>query len=84
MLYNPKWDKETTLLGKWIAWLKTKNPSESYDWTTTTDCACGEFYGGGGWEYITEFGLLNSIAQGEGCSSEWTFGKCLERARLAK
>jgi hypothetical protein len=83
MLYNPKWD-QVTPLDQFIAWLETKDSSETYDWRSRDVCACGQFYGSGAWLGQPGFKRLNSIAHGNGHASDradWTFGKCLERAK---
>ncbi len=82
MLYDPKWDE--TLLDRFIAFLETKDPNEGYNWCGPESCACGQFYGSRDWIGLPGFARLNSIAQGNGRldnPSDWTFGKCLERAR---
>jgi hypothetical protein len=90
MLYDPKWDK-TTLLDHWIDWLKTKDPNERYEWKDNWRCACAQFYGGVGWiKEPNYWAHMNKIARGEerddargrfDDSAQWTFGKCLKRAK---
>ena len=86
MLYNPKWDQHA-LLDQFIAWLETKDPDEAYAWWDPDNCACGQFFGSRGWQGIKEFVRLNSIAQGAGTrrwQADWTFGRCLVRAKVAR
>ncbi len=83
MLYDPKWDKGT-LLDQWINWLETKPPEEAYEWRDDPRCGVGQFYGGKGWIGLPGFSKLDAIARGGGCHSnqaDWTFGKCLDRAK---
>jgi hypothetical protein len=82
MLYNPKWDKP--LLDQWIGWLGKKPKKKRYAYHLSDICAVGQFYGGGGWigQPDPEFRFLNTIAAGKN-ASDWTFGKCLSRARKA-
>ena len=39
MLYNPKWEVQTPSMESFIAWLRTKNPIEEYDYYNC-DGAC--------------------------------------------
>ena len=42
MLYNPKWSTTPSLDG-FIAWLETKDPSETYNWGNCNECAAGQY-----------------------------------------
>ena len=83
MLANPEWDKKN-LLDNWIGWLETKDPNEAYEWRFPAGCALGQWHGNAGWIGLPGFSALNTIARGSSSfsdQSDWTFGRCLERAR---
>lgn len=88
MLFDPKWEKSS--LRDFIAWLRTKDPNETYDWLDPKTCACGQYSAErlGTWHKI--FGvdsdlavLINDIGRGDNVKPvHWTWGKCLKRAQI--
>jgi hypothetical protein len=43
MLYDKKWEQQASLVG-FIAWLRTKNPNEEYEWGDPKNCACAQYF----------------------------------------
>jgi hypothetical protein len=81
---------EPTLPG-FIAWLESKDPNEKYNWPNSEKCACGQYarsLGVEDWRSDDKWSKFNMLARGKPvfCDSEreeWTFGKCLDRAKKA-
>ncbi len=78
---------EPTLPG-FVEWLSRKDPNERYEWPRAEICACGQYaksIGVDGWIARGDdtWPKLNLIAKGNASfdDSEWTFGKCLDRAK---
>lgn len=96
MLYNRNWDKpDIHSLDGLISWLATKSPEESYQYMSTRDCLCAQYYRAQGFWFVVMkasyfyHGLrsktdlpagFNQIAQ----SGNATFGEALKRANATK
>lgn len=48
MLYNPDWDKIDNLVG----WLETKNPEETYRYSSTTNCLLSQYVKDNGFDLV--------------------------------
>lgn len=71
-----------SLLGQFIAWLQTKDPTEVYSWSTSDACACGQFSQEffGDWHKVWNMEghrVLNGLA----FESPYNFGALLDRAK---
>lgn len=94
MLYDPKWNKEFSIVGL-ISWLETKDPDAHYNWQTVwCDCLIGEWRlamgeVGESWERISRIGRQMGTSPEHSkiamiaANGPWTYGAALERARKA-
>lgn len=93
MLYDPKWDVQTTtkpILRGFIKWLKTKDADAHYDWKDTSKCAVAQFYRECV-ECTPDWIATNrEVRAREGVDinvlaalDEWTYGALLQRAEAA-
>lgn len=92
MLYDPKWDVQTTtkpILRGFIKWLKTKDADARYNWSDSTNCACAQFYRERG-EFPDWIPANRKAREAEGVDINalagrdgWTYGALLQRAEAA-
>lgn len=89
MLYDQNREKYPTTY-RFIAWLKTKEPSEKYEWDDASKCVCAQFFGTVDWwavsgsVYNQEGINFNDLARGSVYNrDQWTWGQLLERAEAA-
>jgi hypothetical protein len=82
MLYDPYRDLTILSMRDYAA---TKDPEESYRYTSRADCACAQFArhiglydDWSGYGTLPLWGTLNQIAMGHG-AHDWTWGKLKER-----
>ena len=98
MLFNPNWTKKSEdvhSLSSLIRWLKTKDPEESYEYTSSRNCLLAQYYRAKGYSKamvdpecvrLSVFKWqdlpehFNAIAR----EGEETFGAALERAKAAR
>lgn len=99
MLYDPKWEIKTDILdlGKMIAWLETKDPTEPYCYTSSGHCLIAQYLiahgfanpnveSVGGWDSrhpsCQKKSRSSHIARGHPLDeTSRTFGAALHRAR---
>lgn len=43
MLFNPKWNRQKSTISRFVDWLGTKDPDESYDWYDGANCAVAQY-----------------------------------------
>jgi hypothetical protein len=91
MLFNPKWNTKPAMFSRngLVAWLKTKPPTETYDYLSYETCLAAQFHAACGleyappnpflfWKWFTTFTYrLERVAMGY----PRTFGAALSRAR---
>lgn len=83
MLYNPNWTAPAPTLAGMVAWLETKDPSETYDWGNCLgQCLIGQYAASIGWTIqAMSYKQYHSLDDGIALRGPWTFGAALARAK---
>lgn len=83
MLYNPNWTPAEPTLAGMVAWLETKDPSETYNWADCQgQCLVDQYAATVGWSISNmSVSQYDALDNGIAYARPWTFGAALARAK---